>query len=69
MIYFFERSGHFIRCEVHHVGDHYELLIVRSDGTESVERFADADSVHRREVAVQAGLIKGGWNGPHGRIV
>jgi hypothetical protein len=69
MVYFFERGGSFIRCEVHHVGDHYELLIVRSDGTESVERYADADSVHSRQLALQQGLTTGGWSGPHGRIV
>jgi hypothetical protein len=69
MIYFFERSGNFIRCEVHNVGDHYELLIVRSDGTESVERFADADGVHARQIALERGLVSGGWSGPHGRIV
>ena len=69
MVYFFERGGSFIRCEVHHARDHYELVIVCSDGTESVERYADADSVHSRQVAVQARLIKGGWSGPHGRSI
>jgi hypothetical protein len=69
MIYFFERSGSFIRCEVHHIGDHYELLIVGADGTDSVERFADADTVHARQLALEKGLLNGGWTGPHGRSI
>jgi hypothetical protein len=69
MVYFFERSGSFVRCEVHDLGGHFELVIVRPDGTESVERYADADSVHTRQVALEKGLINGGWTGPHGRSI
>ena len=69
MVYFFERSGSFMRCEVHDRGGYFELVIVRPDGTECVERYADADSVHARQVALETGLLNGGWTGPHGRSI
>jgi hypothetical protein len=69
LVYFFERRGSFIRCEVHDIGGYFELVIIRPDGSECVERYADADSVHARQVALEKGLVSGGSTRPHGRSI
>ena len=69
MCYWFERSGDYIRCEVRHVGNHYELVVLNPDGTETVQRFADSERLYGHQVALEQTLLDGGWKGPHGRIV
>jgi hypothetical protein len=69
MFYWFERAGVYLRCEVRDVGGHYELTLIRPDGTECVERFDDSEQLYRRQLALELRLIGDGWSGPHGRGV
>jgi hypothetical protein len=65
MCYWFERGNDYIRCEVRTAGLYYELHITRPDGTESVERFAEAFHLYGRQVNLEQRLLDAGWNGPH----
>lgn len=67
MFYFFRREEQFIRCELRSVDDGYELVIVRPDGTEAVERFDAEDDLTARWSALQQRFLREGWWGPHGR--
>jgi hypothetical protein len=71
MVWFYERQGNFIRCETRDVTQvrAYELVIVRPDGTETVERFADSASLDRRQQELQSTLVHDGWQGPFGRTI
>jgi hypothetical protein len=67
MCYWFERDGDYLRCEVHDTGDRYELRIVKPDGTERIELYADSARLYVRQVKLEQRLLNHGWNGPHGR--
>jgi hypothetical protein len=69
MVFFFERSGQFIRCESRpsDTGNGYELAIIYPDGREDVERFDDPGELNRRQLELERELRAGGWFGPHGR--
>src|SRR5205807_138647 len=67
MCYWFERGGDYIQCEVRRAGDHYELHVINSDGTESVEQFVESCSLFGRQVGLEERLLHDGWKGPHGR--
>jgi hypothetical protein len=70
MIWFFERTGKYIRCETRETPDNaYELVITDSDGTERVERFEDSASLAKRQVEIELNLTSDGWTGPHGPVV
>ena len=69
MCYWYERGGNYIRCEVHRVDRHFELVIVCPHGTTSIERYTNSEDVLNRQTALQQSLLGGGWNGPHGRHV
>jgi hypothetical protein len=70
MIWFFERSGQFVRCETRQAaGGGFELVITGPDGTERVEYFADSAAMARRQVELEHGLTADGWSGPHGRVM
>jgi hypothetical protein len=67
MFYFFRRGEHFVRCELRTVDDHYELVIVREDGTEDVERYEREEQLTARWSTLQQQFLREGWWGPHGR--
>lgn len=69
MIWFFERRGDHLRCEVKSQieGDHYDLLITHPDGTESVESFADQRNLSRRTGELERLWQAEGWSGPFSR--
>ena len=67
MFWWFERNGHFMRCEVRDVpGAGYELVVTNSDGTDRVERFEDSSGLAKRQRELERDLVNDGWTGPHG---
>ncbi|HEX5473102.1 MAG TPA: hypothetical protein VFX12_00460 [Vicinamibacterales bacterium] len=71
MIFFFERGGKYLRCDIHAAANQegFELSLVHPDGSETVEKFADADGVYQRWQELQSTLKADGWWGPHGRDI
>jgi hypothetical protein len=64
MIWFYERGEERLRCEVRLAPDRegYELVIVRPDGTESIEHFTLLHQVLRREHELHRAWGAQGWN-------
>lgn len=72
MIWFYERSGTFVRFETRDVPDRpgeYELVRIDADGREIVERFDDAEALLQRQLQLERRLVAEGWQGPHGRLI
>jgi hypothetical protein len=71
MVFFFERSGQFIRCESRPADDgkSYELLVLYPDGTEALERYEDPEELNLRQRELEQELTSTGWFGPHGRVI
>lgn len=71
MVWFYERSGQFTRCEARPSanGNGFELAITGPDGNERVETFADQDALYARQQQLESTLTTDGWTGPHGRII
>jgi hypothetical protein len=71
MIWFFERGGQYLRCEIRREmeGSGYELVVTRPDGSEQVERFGDSATLTRRQLELETSLMTDGWTGPHGRVL
>jgi hypothetical protein len=71
MIWFFERDGSHLRCEVrpHIEGDRYELVITEPDGTERLESFTTSNDLNCRAQALGEAWEKEGWTGPHMRFL
>lgn len=69
MIWFFEREGEHLRCEVRTQieGDRYDLVILHPDGTETVETFTDSRELNRRAAELELDLKAHGWTGPFHR--
>ncbi len=69
MIWFFERRGEHLRCEIRTQveGDRYDLVITHPDGTETVETFTDSRELSRRAGELEETLRRHGWNGPFRR--
>ena len=69
MIWFFERRGEHLRCEIRPQieGDRYDLFITYPDGRESVESFADQRDLSRRTEELEQLWRAEGWNGPFSR--
>jgi hypothetical protein len=67
MFYFFRRGEQFVRCELQTSDDDYKIVIVREDGTESVENFENDQQLTERWSALQQQFLRDGWWGPHGR--
>jgi len=68
MIWFFERNGEHLRCEIRLQveGDHFDLVVTRPDGLESVEQFEDPHTLSRRTQELQRLWRSEGWDGPFG---
>ena len=69
MIWFFERKGDHLRCEIRTQieGDRYDLVITQPDGREFVEQFSDSRALAHRTTELEQTLRREGWNGPFAR--
>jgi hypothetical protein len=69
VIWFFEREGQHLKCEIRQQveGDRFALVVTLPDGTERIELFDDSGVLNRRSVELQRTLTQKGWNGPFGR--
>jgi hypothetical protein len=69
MIWFFERSGERLQCEIRQAasGPGYELVWTSSDGRFHVELSDDASELMRRRRALEHWLRLDGWIRPGGR--
>jgi hypothetical protein len=67
MFTWFRRGDEYLRYEAREIAKGaYELTILRSDGTETIERFSDQEALADRQLALQRELEAQGWTGPHG---
>ena len=63
MIWFFERKGEHLRCEIRQQleGDRFALVATMPDGTERVESFEDSTTLNRRSLELEKILRSKGW--------
>jgi len=71
VIWFYERKGEHLRCEIRQQieGDRFALVVTLPDGTERMEMFDDSASLNRRSVELEKMLNSKGWNGPFARDI
>jgi hypothetical protein len=72
MIWFYERRGSHLRCEVRQTveGDRcYELVITDPQGQERVETFCDSKELTRRSRQLEDEWRIQGWDGPYMRFL
>lgn len=71
MIWFYQREGEHLRCEIRQQieGDRFALVLTLPDGSERVEMFDDSASLNRRSVELEKMLNSKGWNGPFARDI
>ena len=71
MIWFYERKGEHLRCEIRQLveGDKYALVVTMPDGSERTEIFEDSGALNRRSVELEQMFTNKGWNGPHARSI
>ena len=71
MIWFYERQGEHLRCEIRQQieGDKFALVVTLPDGAERVEIFNDSYALNRRSVELEKMLREKGWNGPFARDI
>lgn len=69
MIWFYERKGEHLRCEIRQQieGDRFALVVTFPDGTERIEVYDDAAALNRRSLELEKKLSEKGWNGPLAR--
>ena len=69
MIWFYERTGEHLRCEIQQQveGDKFALIVTLPDGTERVEVFEDWSALNKRSLELEKLLQARGWNGPFAR--
>lgn len=69
MIWFYERAGEHLRCEIRQLveGDRFALVVTLPDGTERTETFDDSSALNRRSRELEKMLQTKGWNGPYAR--
>jgi hypothetical protein len=71
VIWFYERKGEHLRCEIRQLieGDKFGLVVTMPDGSERTELFADGGALNRRSVELEQMLRTKGWNGPYARDI
>jgi hypothetical protein len=70
VFWWFERNGEYLRLEVlEPQPGTYELRLIQADGLVTVETFANADDLARRQAQLQALMADEGWSGPHGWVL
>jgi hypothetical protein len=69
VIWFYERKGEQLRCEMRQMieGDKYALVVRLPDGTERTEVFDDSSALKRRSLELELLFRTKGWNGPYAR--
>jgi hypothetical protein len=69
VIWFYERKGEHLRCEIRQQieGDRFALVVTLPDGSERIETFDDGSSLNRRSVELEKIFRSKGWNGPFAR--
>lgn len=71
MIWFYERKGEHLRCEIRQLieGDKFALVVTMADGSERTEVFDDGAALNRRSLELEQLLRTKGWNGPYARDI
>ena len=71
MIWFFERRGTHLRCEVRQTNesDLYELVVTKPGGVELTESFGDSRALNRRTRQLEDEWRSEGWEGPYMRFL
>lgn len=71
MIWFYERKGEHLRCEIRQQieGDCFALVVTLPDGTERTEVFEDSRTLNTRSIELEKLLRTKGWNGPFARDI
>ncbi|PYR92126.1 MAG: hypothetical protein DMF84_14415 [Acidobacteria bacterium] len=71
MIWFYERRGEHLRCEIRQQleGDQFALVVTMPDGSERVELFEDSRILNVRSVELEKLLRSKGWDGPFARDI
>jgi hypothetical protein len=70
MVWFFERSGQFIRCETRDDQDGvWELVVAEPGRPERIERFGKGDELEDRIRELRRDFLTAGWGGPHGHFI
>ena len=71
VIWFYERHGEHLRCEIRQQveGDRFALVVTLPDGTERIEVFDDSYALNRRSLELEIMLSRKGWNGPFARDI
>ncbi len=71
VIWFYERKGEHLRCEIRQMieGDKFALVVTMPDGSERTEVFEDSGALNRRSVELEQMLTTKGWNGPYARDI
>ena len=71
MIWFYERKGETLRCEIRQQveGDRFALVVTLPDGSERIEVFDDSFALNRRSLELEKKLSQKGWNGPVARDI
>lgn len=71
MIWFYERKGEHLRCEIRQMieGDRFGLVVTMPDGSERTEVFEDSGALNRRSVELEQMLTSKGWTGPYARDI
>ena len=69
MIWFYEKDGEHLRCEVRHLveGDRFDLVIIEPNGQERVETFEDSSQLNKRSAELEREWRAKGWDGPFSR--
>ena len=63
MIWFYERKGEHLRCEIRQQveGDRFALVVTLPDGTERYEIFDNSGALNRRSIELEKSLGRKGW--------
>lgn len=71
MIWFYERRGEHLRCEIRQMveGDKFALVVTMPDGSERTEWFDDGGALNRRSLELEQMLQTKGWAGPYARDI
>ena len=66
MIWFYERKGEHLRCEIRQLveGDRFALVVTMPDGSERTEMFDDGGALNRRSVELEQMLTQQGLERP-----
>jgi hypothetical protein len=69
VIWFYERKGEHLRCEIRQLieGDKFALVVTMPDGSERTELFDNGVSLNRRSAELEKQFQTKGWNGPYSR--